>query len=338
MTVVDNAIYVGGHRTSDPSSLDQTFEEMSDRGGMAWIGLYRPDEPELREIEAEFGLHPLALEDALNGHQRPKLDRYDDAVFTVLRPARYDDATEELEFGEVHVFTGADFVVTVRHAESPDLGRVRRRLEADPDMLARGPMAVLYGILDEVVDEYEPVVVGLENDIDEIEDQLFANDPDVARRIFGLTREVIDFQRAVGPLIPILERLQGDAQTFGIDLEIKRAFRDVHDHAIRIVERSASFRTILENALLLHSTLVTQRQNDAMAEMTEFSLTQNEQVKKVSGWAAILFAPTLVGTVYGMNFDHMPELHWTFGYPMALGLMAATSVTLYAIFKRKGWL
>ncbi len=338
MTVVDNAIYVEGRRTSDPSSLDQTFEEMSDRRGMAWIGLYRPDEPELREIEAEFGLHPLALEDALNGHQRPKLDRYDDAVFTVLRPARYVDSTEELEFGEVHVFTGPDFVVTVRHAESPDLGRVRRRLEADPELLARGPMAVLYGIVDEVVDQYEPVVAGLENDIDEIEDQLFANDPAVARRIFGLTREVVDFQRAVGPLIPILERLQGDAQTFGIDLEIKRGFRDVHDHAIRIVERSASFRTILENALLLHSTLVTQRQNDAMAEMTEFSLTQNEQVKKVSGWAAILFAPTLVGTIYGMNFDHMPELHWTFGYPMALGLMAATSVTLYAVFKRKGWL
>jgi magnesium transporter len=338
MTVVDNAIYVDGRRTSDPSSLDQTFEEMSDRGGMAWIGLYRPGEPELRDIEREFGLHPLALEDALNGHQRPKLDRYDDAVFTVLRPARYVDSTEELEFGEVHVFTGPDFVVTVRHAESPDLGRVRRRLEADPELLARGPMAVLYGIVDEVVDQYEPVVAGLENDIDEIEDQLFANDPAVARRIFGLTREVVDFQRAVGPLIPILERLQGDAQVFGIDLEIRRAFRDVHDHVIRIVERAASFRTILENALMLHSTLVTQRQNDAMAEMTEFSLTQNEQVKKVSGWAAILFAPTLVGTVYGMNFDHMPELHWTFGYPMALGLMAATSITLYAIFKRKGWL
>jgi magnesium transporter len=188
------------------------------------------------------------------------------------------------------------------------------------------------------VDEYEPVVLGLENDIDEIENQLFANDPAVARRIFALTREVIDFQRAVGPLVPILERLQGDAQLFGVDLEVKRAIRDVHDHAIRIVERSASFRTILENALLLHATLVTQRQNDAMAEMTEYSLTQNEQVKKVSGWAAILFAPTLVGTIYGMNFDYMPELHWTWGYPMALALMATTSVTLYAVFKRKGWL
>lgn len=338
MTVVDNAIYVDGLRTSDPSSLDQTFEEVSARDGMAWIGLYRPDEPELREIADEFGLHPLAVEDALTGHQRPKLDRYGESVFVVLRPARYVDAREEVEFGEVHIFAGPGFVVTVRHAESPHLGRVRRRLEADPDLLARGPMAVLYGIVDEVVDEYDPVVEGLENDIDEIENQLFANDPNVARRIFDLIREVIEFQRAVGPLVPLLERLQGDAASFGIDLEVKRDFRDVHDHALRIVERSAGFRTILENALLMHATLVTQRQNDAMAEMTEFSLVQNEQVKKVSGWAAILFAPTLVGTIYGMNFDHMPELHWTFGYPFALSLMAATSVTLFLVFRRKGWL
>ncbi|CAN5440908.1 magnesium/cobalt transporter CorA [Microbacterium sp.] len=338
MTVVDNAIYVGGHRTSDPSSLDQTFEEMSARHGMAWIGLYRPDESELREIVEEFGLHSLAVEDALSGHQRPKLDHYGDSVFIVLRPARYLDSEEEVEFGEVHVFVGPGFIVTVRHAESPDLAKVRSRLEGDPELLARGPMAVLYGIVDEVVDEYGPVVAGLENDIDEIEDQLFANDPAVARRIFSLTREVIDFQRAVGPLIPILERLQLEAESFGIDVEVGRGFRDAHDHVIRIVERSASFRTILENSLLLHATLVTQRQNDAMAEMTEFSLTQNEQVKKVSGWAAILFAPTLVGTVYGMNFDYMPELHWSLGYPMALGLMAATSLTLYTIFKRKGWL
>lgn len=338
MTVIDSAIYVGGHRTSDPSSLDQTFEEMSAREGMAWIGLYRPDEAELRAIASEFALHPLAVEDALAGHQRPKLERFDESVFVVLRPARYLEATEEVEFGEVHIFAGQNFVVTVRHAESPDLARVRARLEADPTLLANGPMAVLYGIVDQVVDEYAPVIAGLENDIDEIEDQLFANDPAVARRIFSLTREVIDFLRAAAPLVPILERLHSDGDSFGVAVELRHAFRDVHDHALRIVERAAGFRAILENALLVHSTLVTQRQNDAMAEMTKFSLTQNEQVKKVSGWAAILFAPTLVGTIYGMNFDYMPELHWAFGYPMALGLMAATSVTLYGVFKRKGWL
>jgi magnesium transporter len=307
-------------------------------GGTAWIGLYRPSPEELTSVAREFDLHPLAVEDALSGHQRSKVERYGDTLFAVLRPARYRDKEESIEFGELHLFVGPDFVVTIRHAESPDLAAVRRRMEANPELLAMGPEAVLYAILDEVVDEYAPVLAGLENDIDEIESQLFEDGVDATQRIYELGREVIDFQRAVGPLVPILERLQADAESFGIDLEVKRSLRDVHDHAIRIVERSASFRTILENALLLHATLVTQRQNDAMAEMTEFSLTQNEQVKKVSGWAAILFAPTLVGTIYGMNFDYMPELHWVWGYPMALGLMAATSITLFAIFKRKGWL
>ena len=338
MTVIDNAIYVDGRRTSDPSSLDQTFEEMSERHGMAWIGLYRPSEDELREIADEFTLHPLAVDDALAGHQRPKLENYDRSLFVVLRPARYLDASEEVEFGEVHVFVGHDFVVTVRHAESPDLARVRARLEADPALLAHGPMAVLYGIIDEVVDEYLPVVTGLENDIDEIEDQLFANDPEVARRIFGLTREVIDFQRAVAPLLPMLDRLRSESNSLEINTEVRHGFRDVHDHALRIVERAAGFRAILENALLLHSTLVTQRQNDAMAEMTKFSLTQNEQVKKVSGWAAILFAPTLVGTVYGMNFDYMPELHWHYGYFVVIGVIVAACAWLFALFKRSGWL
>lgn len=337
MPLVDFGVYVDGARTPDPATLTDTFEVMRERHGMAWIGLYRPSEDEVREIAAEFDLHPLAVEDALVGHQRAKLDRYGDTEFIVLRPARYVDSTEEVEFGEVHVFVGVDFVVTVRHAESPDLARVRHRMEENPELLALGPQAVLYAILDEVVDEYSPVIAGLENDIDEIEDQLFDGDPGVARRIFGLSREVIEFQRAVQPLVPILETLRGDEQ-HPIDLELRRALRDVLDHAQRAVERADGYRAILENALLVHSTLVAQAQNEEMRRMTEHSLGQNEQVKKVSSWAAILFAPTLVGTIYGMNFDFMPELHWVFGYPMALGLMAATSVTLYFVFKRRHWL
>ena len=331
MTVVDNAIYVDGRRVASPGSLGETFELMREHNGMAWIGLYRPDEAELREIAVELGLHELAVEDALGGHQRAKLERYDDGLFVVLRPARYLDESEEVEFGEVHVFVGPDFVVTVRHAESPDLGRVRGRLETNPELLARGPLAVFYAIVDEVVDEYQPVVAGLENDIDEIENELFNGEDDISRRIFGLSREVIDFQRAVEPLVPMLERLQREADVFGVELEVKRALRDVHDHAIRVVERASAFRAILESALLVQSTIVTQRQN-------EHGLVQNEQVKKVSGWAAILFAPTLVGGIYGMNFDYMPELYWVFGYPMALGLMLASSITLYTVFKKKGWL
>ncbi|KAA9105647.1 magnesium and cobalt transport protein CorA [Microbacterium rhizomatis] len=337
MPLVDLAVYADGHRTPDPASLTDTFEVMRERHGLAWIGLYRPSENEVREIATEFGLHPLAVEDTLLGHQRAKLDRYGDTLFAVLRPARYVDDVEEVEFGEVHVFAGPDFVVTIRHAESPDLGKVRRRMESSPDLLRLGPQAILYAILDEVVDGYAPVIAGLENDIDEIEDQLFNRDPDVSRRIFGLSREVIEFQRAVKPLVPMLQTLRGDDE-HPIELELRRGLRDVLDHAELAVQRADSFRAILENALLVHSTLVAQTQNEEMRRMTEFGLEQNDQVKKVSGWAAILFAPTLVGTIYGMNFENMPELHWEFGYPMALGLMLATSLTLYTIFKRRGWL
>jgi magnesium transporter len=253
----------------------------------------------------------------------------------VLRPARYLDDEEEVEFGEVHVFVGPDFVVTIRHAESPDLGRVRRRMESQPELLTLGPLSILYAILDEVVDEYGPVIAGLENDIDEIEDQLFNGDPDVSRRIFGLSREVMDFQRAVKPLAPMIETLRDDES---LDLELRRALRDVLDHAVSAAERADQFRAILDNALAVNSALVAQAQNEEMRRMTEFGLDQNDQVKKVSGWAAILFAPTLVGGIYGMNFDYMPELHWLFGYPMALGLMLASSLTLFFVFRRRGWL
>ncbi len=331
MTLIDNAVYVGGCRTQDPASLDETFEVMRDRDGMAWIGLYRPSEDEVRAIADEFSLHPLAVEDALAGHQRSKLERYGDTLFVVLRPARYLDEVEEVEFGELHVFVGPDFVVTIRHAESPNLARVRHRLEAAPELLAMGPEAVLYAILDEVVDEYGPVIAGLENDIDEIEDQLFTLDEDVSRRIYELSREVINFQRASQPLVGMLEALLRGSDKYQVELELQRSLRDVLDHALRIAERSTAFRSILENALTVEATLAARRQ-------TELNLGQNEEIKKISSWAAILFAPTLIGTVYGMNFDHMPELHWPLGYPFALLLMVAMGVGLYTVFKKKRWL
>ena len=196
MAVIDNAVYVDGRRIADPTGLDETFEVLQGCGGMAWIGLYRPDEAEIRSVAAEFGLHELPVQDAIKAHQRPKMERYGDTLFMVLHPARYLDDVEEVEFGELHVFVGPNFVITIRQAESPDLARVRRRLEGNPELLRLGPEAVLYAILDQVVDEYAPVVAGLENDIDEIEDQLFEGDPAVSRRIYELTREVIEFQRA----------------------------------------------------------------------------------------------------------------------------------------------
>ncbi|MET1087752.1 MAG: magnesium and cobalt transport protein CorA [Arthrobacter sp.] len=352
MTMVDNAVYVDGRRTDNPKNLDETYEVMRERGGMAWIGLYRPGLEELRSVAEEFSLHELAVEDALNGHQRAKLERYGDTLFTVLRPARYLDDVEKVEFGELHVFVGPDFVVTVRHAESPNLAKVRHRMEAAPELLSLGPQAVLYAILDEVADQYEPVVAGLENDIDEIEDELFSAGPDVARRIYELSREVIEFQRATHPLRAMLDALERGAEKYHLDLELQRRLRDVHDHIIRVVERVDAFRVLLQSALTVHATLVAQQQNDEMQRLSESSLAQNEEmrhlseaslaqneeVKKISAWAAILFAPTLVGTVYGMNFDHMPELGWPLGYPFAIGLMLAMGIVLYATFKRRKWL
>ena len=338
MALIDDAIYVDGRRVATPETLQDVFEVLKEKAGFAWIGLYRPTDDEIRSVADEFTLHHLAIEDALKGHQRAKIERYADTLFLVLRPARYLDEEERVEFGELHVFVGPDFVVTIRHAESPDLASVRRRLESTPDLLAFGPQAVLYAILDQVIDEYAPVVAGLENDIDEIEDQLFDGDQAVSRRIYDLSREVIEFQRATQPMIGMLESLQEGFEKHGVDVELHRHLRDVLDHTIRVVERVDAFRQLLQNALTVHSTLVAQRQNDETRRLSETGLAQSEEVKKISSWAAILFAPTLVGTIYGMNFSHMPELKWQFGYPFAITLMVAMGFGLYAVFKRKDWL
>ena len=208
MAVIDNAVYVNGKGPRTRRRWTQTFEVLRDRKGLAWIGLYRPDEAEIRAVAAEFELHDLPVQDAISAHQRPKMERYGDTLFVVVLPARYLDEVEEVEFGELHVFVGPNFVITIRQAESPDLGKVRRRLEDNPELLCLGPEAVLYAILDQVVDEYAPVVAGLENDIDEIEDELFEGDPTVSRRIYELTGEVIEFQRATHSLRGILQDLE----------------------------------------------------------------------------------------------------------------------------------
>ncbi|PRY70045.1 magnesium transporter [Glaciihabitans tibetensis] len=338
MPLVDNAVYVKGIRTPDPINLDTTHELSQERKGFAWISLYRPTEDEVQVVATEFNLHHLAVEDTLTGHQRPKLERYGDTLFIVLRPARYIDSTEQVEFGEVHLFIGPDFAITIMHAESPKLAGVRERVENSPELLARGPRAVMYAVLDQVVDDYLPVVAGLETDIDEIEDQLFGSDPTVSRRIYELSREVIAFQRATQPLQVMLSELKNMLRREEGALELKREIRDVEDHVIRVVERVDGFRTLLQNALVTHSTLIAQRQNDETRTLSETSLRQGEEVKKISSWAAILFAPTLVGAIYGMNFDHMPELDWEWGYPFSLSLMVALGGGLYLVFKRKGWL
>jgi len=326
--IVDSAIYRDGRRVSERQDVSEMAASCDADGGIAWIGLYRPSRAEFEEVAREFALHELAVDDAVNAHQRPKLERYGKTLFCVLRPARYVDDTETVEFGEVHVFAGPRFVITVRHSEAPDLGDVRRKLEARPDLVRRGSVAILHVIMDRVVDDYGPVVAGLENDVDEIEDDVFDPKADASRRIYDLTREVILFQRAVKPLVPMLERLMADPE---VDEEERRYLRDVQDHALRVQEQADGFRQLLQNILNVNLTLETK-------QLSEVSNRQNEEVKKISAWAAILFAPSVIGTVYGMNFDNMPELHWHYGYAYAVALMITVSLILYVVFKRRSWI
>jgi magnesium transporter len=326
--IVDRAIYRDGQRVAEPQDLAAMASICRDGGGIAWIGLYRPTEEEFAEVAREFELHELAVEDAVHAHQRAKLERYGSTLFCVLRPARYVDETETVEFGEVHIFAGPQFVITVRQGKAPDLVDIRNGLESRPDLLRRGTVAILHAIMDRVVDDYAPVVAGVENDIDEIEDEVFGGSADVSRRTYELTREVIAFQRANNPLVPMLERLMAEP---GVDDEERRYLRDVHDHALRLQEQADGFRELLQNILNVNLTLETKA-------VSESSIKQNEEIKKISAWAAILFAPSTVGTIYGMNFKHMPELNWLLGYPFALGLMVLVGLALYVLFKRRTWI
>jgi len=338
-SMVDSAIYANGVRVASPTTLAETYGAL-DRtpGGVAWIGLYRPTEQELMSLAEEFNLHPLAIEDAIVAHQRPKLERYDTVLFVVLKAANYLDVPEEVDFGELHLFVGPNFVITVRHSESPDLSHVRQRMEGEPELLALGAQAILYAIIDAVVDAYSPVVAGLANDIDEIETQVFGGDALVSRRIYELSREVIDFQRATHPLSAVMLALERGTAKYGVTQELERRLRDVADHLTQVNERIDGFRYLLRDILTVNSTLVSERQNEEMTRLAHSSNRQGEEVKKISSWAAILFAPSLIAGVYGMNFTHMPELQWPLGYPLAVLAMVGLSGLLYTIFKRRGWL
>jgi magnesium transporter len=321
--IVDSAVYVDGKRVVVPDSLEGIYETYREKDGFAWIGLYEPTRDEFDSVAGEFGLHPLAVRDALRAHQRPKVERYGETLFVVIKAARYVEEKEVVEFGEVHAFVGPDFVVTVRYGETNELQEVRRSLEGRPDLLRKGPYAVLNAIMDRIVDDYVPVVDGLANDIDEIEVEVFESQPDVSRRIYELSREVIRFHQATQPLAGTLESLTQE-ETSDIDREVRRYLRDVQDRVLRVTDQAQGFRELLQNILSVNLTLA--------------SVNQNDQVKKISAWAAILIVPTLITGIYGMNFDFMPELHWAYGYPVALLLMLTISLILYWGFKRRGWL
>jgi magnesium transporter len=323
--IVDCALYADGCRRPGPLPLEQAADvARADPGAFAWIGLYEPTPEEFEAVAAEFALHPLAVEDAIQAHQRPKLEIYGEGIFLVLKTATYLDHEEVVELGELMVFVGADFVVTVRHGAHNPLTGLRARLEGDPERLTAGPSAVMHALVDHVVDHYEEVLHDLDRDIDEITEQVFSGDGrDHAQRIFLLKREILEFTRAVHPLVEPLERV-ALGKVVGIDPGLAHWFRDVHDHLLKVDDHLRGHSSLLDGAL--------------NANLTQVGMQQNSDMRKISAWAAIAAVPTAVAGIYGMNFEHMPELAWRFGYPAVLGLLLVSCVWLYRNFKRRDWL
>jgi magnesium transporter len=314
--IIDCAHYKDGKRQHEGKlDLDGAAQCVSgEPGEFVWLGLFEPSAEELHEVAEKFHLHELAVEDAEVAHQRPKLDDYDDSYFIVLKTAHYDEEAERVHFGVIHV----------RRGEGSELVSARKRLETRPELVKQGTASVVWAILDKVVDDYYPVTQGIDDDIEEVEAQVFGEDDQPTQRIYFLKREVIEFHRAVGPLLVPLERLETGGVSRFIDDELRRYFRDVADHARRVDEQVSSQRELLTSALEANLALVSVRQGDT--------------IKAISSWAAIIAVPTFIASVYGMNFTHMPELKSKVGYPLSLLTMAVAVFVLYRFFKRIGWL
>jgi magnesium transporter len=322
--IVDCAVYENGVRRPGDLPLEEAYEAGRLPNTFVWIGLHEPTEEEFDSVRKEFDLHDLAVEDAIKAHQRPKLEVYGGSVFVVLKPAAYDEDREEVQLGEVILFIGDGFVVTVRHGEIRSLRDVRGSLERNPELLRCGTGAVLHAVVDRVVDDYAPVVRAVDSDIQEVEAELFSPAPgNPAERIYKLKREVADFHRGIAPLVDPLDRLT-HGKVPAIHNDLVPYFRDVHDHLLRAVEEVNSFRDLLTSVL--------------DANLTQVSVRQNEDMRKISAWVAIAALPTMVAGIYGMNFEHMPELEWTLGYPVVLGATLVACFGLYRAFRHNGWL
>jgi magnesium transporter len=321
--VVNCAAYEGGVRIADVEVAD-VRQVLTTPGRFVWIGMYEPSEDLLREVQREFDLHDLAVEDAHNAHQRPKFEVYDDSLFVVLRTAQMSGAPPHIQFGETHVFVGKNYVVSVRHGSLLSHVGLRTRCEATPGLLAQGPGFVLYALMDFIVDQYFPIVEALEDELEGLEDEIFRDNlsRDTTTRIYQLKRELLAVKRAVSPLVEVCNRLT----RFDVDMipeDTRPYFRDVYDHVIRINDMIDNTRELLTTALEANLSLIT--------------ISQNEDTKRLAGWAAIITTPTLIASIYGMNFEHMPEMSWRYGYPAVLCLMVAASSALYVGFKRSGW-
>ena len=323
--IVDLAVYEEGRRRQGDLALEDACEAAQDAGAFVWIGLHEPSVEEFDAVRREFDLHELAVEDAIKAHQRPKLEVYDGTLFLVLKTTRYHEDRDEVEFGEILLFVGEGFIVSVRHGSASALHDVRLAVEGREDLLRCGPGAVLHAIVDRVVDDYVPVAEAIEDDIEEVEEQVFspARSGDVTERIYKLKREVLSMHRATAPLIAPLERLaRGDMPH--VHEDIREYVRDVYDHVARANDTVDSMREMLNGVL--------------DANTAQISVRQNSDMRKISAWVAIAAVPTLLAGIWGMNFEHMPELRWSFGYPMALAVIASVMATLYGLFKRAGWL
>ncbi|HET7534708.1 MAG TPA: magnesium/cobalt transporter CorA [Nocardioidaceae bacterium] len=325
--IVDCALYRDGVRVPlDVSTHDlgAVRDARSGDGDFVWVGLHEPGQEEMSQVAALFGLHPLAVEDALHAHQRPKLERYDETLFLVLKTLWYVDERDAVETGEIALFVGGDFVVSVRHGEGTELHTARRDLEQRAHLLGHGPAAVIYAICDRVVDGYEDVAAEVEIDVDEVEASVFSTTrSDDSERIYVLKRELSEMRRAVNPLKDPMKRFAA-GQVAGVSEQSAPFFRDVADHLVRVSETIESLDGLLSTAF------------DAL--QARISVQQNDDMRKISAWVAIAAVGTLVAGVYGMNFEYMPELQWDYGYFVALGLMLVASVALYRLFKKSGWL
>jgi len=331
-SVVNCVSYRDGARVPGGGDLVDTVERVRKHGdGFVWLGLHEPTDQEFAGIAELFELHPLAVEDAIEAHQRPKLERYDETLFAVFKTVCYVEheeltaTSEVVNTGEIMVFVGEDFVITVRHGMHGSLGPLREELEADPQQLAKGPAAVLHAIADHVVDDYLSVTDAVQADIDQVETDVFS--PDGARtdpgRIYQLKRELLELKRAVVPLARPIEELSTRPIRV-VSSEIQAYFRDVSDHLLRAKEQISAFDELLNSIL--------------QAYLAQVTVAQNEDMRKITAWAAIVAVPTMVCGVYGMNFKHMPELRWTFGYPMVLGVISVACLVLHRGFRRNGWL
>ena len=323
--IVDSAVYAGGCRLTLSGSLGETYRSCQAPGRFAWVSLYEPTEKEFVSVAEELQLHELAADDAIQDQQRPKLERYEDWLFAVLKPARYLEDTKKIQFGEIHAFVGETFIVTVRYGEGNALDEARRRMEGEPDLLRRGPNVVFYEIVRLVIEGYAPVVEGLENDIDEMEAEVFGGSVEVSRRIHEVSREIVRFHQATKPLVGSLERMMESDVTR--DPEERKQLRRVQDRVLRVTEQIEGFRDVLSSITDVN--------------LTTIGIQQNDQMQKISAWGAVLIVPTLIAGIFGMNFENS-QWQWfksiDHGFELSVAVMALISFLLYLWFRRSGYL